>query len=45
MPTYGVIVHGISTISVDVNEQKSVIQQMLADNYTVIPRAEISYVR
>ena len=44
VPTYGVIVHGVSTRSINVREQKSIIQQMLADNYTVIPRAEISYV-
>ena len=44
VPTYGVIVHGVSTRSIDIKEQVAVIQQMLADNYTVMPRAEISYV-
>ena len=44
LPTYGVIVHGVSTKSINVKEQDAVIKQMLSDNYTVIPRAEISYV-
>lgn len=44
MPTYGVIVHGISTNSINIKDQKATIQHMLADNYTVIPRAEITYV-
>jgi hypothetical protein len=44
VPTYGVIVHGISTSSINIKDQKATIQQMLADNYTVIPRTEISYV-
>lgn len=44
MPTYGVIVHGISTNSINVKKQKATIQQMLADNYTVIPNAEVSYI-
>lgn len=44
VPTYGVIVHGISTNSINIKDQKATIQQMLADNYTVIPRTEISYV-
>ena len=44
LPTYGVIVHGVSTKSINVKEQDAVVKQMLSDNYTVIPRAEISYV-
>jgi hypothetical protein len=44
VPTYGVIVHGISTNSINTKDQTATIQQMLADNYTVIPSAEITYV-
>jgi hypothetical protein len=44
VPTYGVIVHGISTHSINIKEQEATIQQMLADNYTVIPSAKIAYV-
>jgi hypothetical protein len=44
VPTYGVIVHGVSTKSINIKDQKTTIQQMLADNYTVIPRTEISYI-
>lgn len=43
VPTYGVIVHGIPTNSINIKDQKATIQHMLADNYTVIPCAEISY--
>jgi hypothetical protein len=42
--TYGVIVHGISTNSINVKDQEATVQQMLADNYTVIPHAEITYI-
>ncbi|EDN04471.1 predicted protein [Histoplasma mississippiense (nom. inval.)] len=44
VPTYGVITHGISTSTINIKDQKATIQQILADNYTVIPKAEISYV-
>jgi hypothetical protein len=44
VPTYGVIVHGVSTKSINIKDQKATIQQLLADNYTVIPNAKISYV-
>ena len=44
VPTYGVIVHGISTNSINIKDQKATIQQIIADNYTVIPKTEISYV-
>jgi hypothetical protein len=44
VPTYGVIVHGISTSSINIKDQKATIQQILIDNYTVIPKAEISFV-
>lgn len=42
--TYGVIVHGISTNSIDTKDQKATIQQILADNHIVIPKVEISFV-
>ncbi|KMU79493.1 hypothetical protein CISG_01911 [Coccidioides immitis RMSCC 3703] len=44
VPTYGVIAHGISTSTINVKDQKATIQQILADNYTVIPKADISFV-
>ncbi|TWU70342.1 hypothetical protein ED733_000071, partial [Metarhizium rileyi] len=44
VPTYGVIVHSISTSSINIKDQKATIQQMLADNYTVIPDVKISYI-
>ena len=44
LPTYGVIVHDISTNSINMKDQRAVIQQMLADNHRVIPRAEVSYI-
>ena len=44
VPTYGVIVHGIPTSSINMKDQKATIQQMLADNHTVILRAEISHI-
>ena len=44
VPTYGVIVHGISTNSINIKDQKATAQQILADNYTVIPSAKISYI-
>jgi hypothetical protein len=44
VPTYGVIVHGVSTKSINIQDQDTVIRQMLADNYTVVPQAKISYV-
>ncbi|KIW95026.1 uncharacterized protein Z519_03607 [Cladophialophora bantiana CBS 173.52] len=44
VPTYGVIVHGISTKSINIKDQRATIQQILTDNYTVIPDAKISYV-
>jgi precorrin-4 methylase len=44
VPSYRVIVHGISTNSINIKDQKATIQQILADNYTVIPKADISYV-
>lgn len=44
VPTYGVIVHGVPTNSINIKDQKATIQQMLADNYTVIPKANISYI-
>ena len=44
VPTYGVIVHGVSTNFLNIKDQKATTQQMLADNYIVIPSAGISYV-
>jgi hypothetical protein len=44
VPTYGVIVHGIATNSINIKDQKATIQRILADNYTVIPGAEISHI-
>ena len=44
VPTYGVIVHGIPTKSINVKDQTATIDQILADNHTVIPNAKISYV-
>jgi len=44
VPTYGVIVHGISTNSINIKDQMATIQRILADNYTVIPKAEIPFV-
>lgn len=44
VPTYGVIVHGIPTNTINVKDQETTIQQILADNHTVIPKAEISHV-
>jgi hypothetical protein len=44
VPTYGVIVHGTSTNSINIKDQKATIQQILADNHTVIPKAEISFI-
>lgn len=44
LPTYGVIAHGIPTNSINIKDRDATIQQVLADNYTVVPDAEISYV-
>ncbi|OAQ57918.1 hypothetical protein VFPPC_11807 [Pochonia chlamydosporia 170] len=44
VPTFGVIAHGIPTSTINLKDQKATIQQMLADNYTVIPNAQISYI-
>jgi hypothetical protein len=44
VPTYGVIVHGIPTHSINMKEPATAIQQMLADNHTVVPDAEITYI-
>lgn len=44
MPTYGVIVHGILTSTINIKDQEAIIQQVLADNHTVIPNAQISYI-
>jgi hypothetical protein len=43
-PTYGVIVHGIPTNTINTKDQDATIQQILAENHTVIPSAKISYV-
>ncbi|CAG9950815.1 unnamed protein product [Clonostachys rosea f. rosea IK726] len=44
VPTYGVIVHGVPTNSINMKDQKATIEQILADNHTVIPQAKISHV-
>jgi hypothetical protein len=44
VPTYGVIVHGIPTNSINIKDQKATIQRILAGNYTVIPSTEISHI-
>lgn len=44
VPAYGVVVHGVSKDSISMKDQTAAIQQMLADNYRVIPSTEISYV-
>ena len=44
VPTHGVIVHGVSTRSINMKDQEATIQQILADNHTVIPDAKIAYV-
>ncbi|KAJ5982318.1 hypothetical protein N7451_012418 [Penicillium sp. IBT 35674x] len=43
LPTHGVIVHGIPANSIDTKDQEATIQRILADNYTVSPNAETSY--
>ena len=42
--TYGAIIHGIPVNTVNVKDQQGMIQRILADNYSVIPDAHISYV-
>lgn len=42
--TYGAIVHGISVNTVNMKDQQGTIQRILADNYSVIPDGEITYV-
>lgn len=44
VPTHGVIVHGVRTKSINMKDQKATIQQILADNHTVISDARIAYV-
>ena len=42
--TYGAIIHGIPVNTVNMKDQQGMIQRILADNYSVIPNAHISYV-
>ena len=42
--TYGAIVHGIPVDSINMNDQQGTIQRILADNFSVIPHAKITYV-
>jgi hypothetical protein len=44
VPACGVIVPCVSTNSVNIKDQQATTQQILANNYTVIPKAEISFV-
>ncbi|KIW09692.1 hypothetical protein PV08_12035 [Exophiala spinifera] len=42
--TYGAIVHGIPVDTINMNDQQGTIQRVLADNFSVIPHAKITYV-
>ena len=42
--TYGAIVHGIQVNTINMKDQQGTIQRILADNSSVIPHAEITYV-
>ena len=42
--TYGAIIHGIAVNTVNIKDQQGMIQRILADNYSVIPDAHITYV-
>ena len=42
--TYGVIVHGIQVNTINMKDQQGTIQRVLADNLSVIPNAEITYI-
>ncbi|OQV10368.1 hypothetical protein CLAIMM_14381 [Cladophialophora immunda] len=42
--TYGAIVHGILVDTINMNDQQGTIQRILADNFSVIPHAKITYV-
>jgi hypothetical protein len=42
--TYGAIVNGIAVNTINMRDQQGTIQRILADNHSVIPDAEITYV-
>jgi hypothetical protein len=42
--TYGAIVNGIAMNTINMRDQQGTIQRILADNHSVIPNAEITYV-
>ena len=42
--TYGAIVHGIPVNTVNMKDQQGAIQRVLADNHSVIPNAEVTYI-
>lgn len=42
--TYGAIVNGITVNTINMKDQQGTIQRILADNHSVIPDAEITYV-
>lgn len=42
--TYGAIVHGIPVNSINMKDQQGTIQRILAENHSVIPNAEITYI-
>ena len=44
VPTFGVVVHGIPTNSINIKDQYATIDQIIADNHTVIPNAKIAFV-
>ena len=41
---YEVIIHDIFTSTINMKNQKIIIQQILTDNHTIIPKTEISHV-
>ena len=45
VPAHEKIVRGILTNSINVRDPKATIDEMIADNHTMISGAEISYVR
>jgi hypothetical protein len=42
--TYGAIVHGIPVNTINMKDQQGTIQRILADNFSVVPHAKITYV-
>ncbi|KAI1290509.1 hypothetical protein F5Y03DRAFT_378290 [Xylaria venustula] len=44
LPTYGVLVHGIRTNSMDMDKSEDIRNEILLDNKPFIPNAEIRYI-